>query len=806
MHNLHKTILLLFFVLYFFPCNLFSQKVYSQEQQKYSRVRIYTARTSDFQKMQDAGLFTDGGIYKPGRYFETWLSEYEINLLKNSGVPYEVTIDDWDKYYKSLPKMTEAEMQAAMHQAYIKDNIVHSIYGTMGGFLKYSEVVARLDSMRLQYPNLISAKFSIGNTIENRTQWCVRVTHNPDAPTGRPEVLMHAVIHAREPEGMEAQIYYMYWLFENYNIDPIATFILNNREIYWIPIFNPDGYVYNETTNPNGGGQWRCNRHITTGSCGPVDLNRNFGIYQYWNSTNGGSSTDQCSGGSGTYRGTSPNSEIEVQNVENFVISRNFKTGLGGHTYGNDIFKPWSWSDPNPTPDDAIFNRFMSDMTIYNGYRTGTAFQVLGYYIRGGSDDWYYNDSGHTSGQHIFVLTPESGTDFWPSQTEIIPDAQDMLWPNQYISLVAGAWVNVVTAAFNQQTYNQGGSGNFKVVFSNKGISTASNVKVQCIPLNTNYITIPVQLYNKASMPAFSSDSTTFNFTIAANAPMNCGIPVLITVKQSDTSLVYSKTVYCLIGNGTLALADSAENGFTRWSAGGTPATWQVVTNAYHSSSHSFADNASNAYGNNANNWMVLTNPINTSTNPIVYLTYWQMYSTEIGFDYCYLETSNDNGTTWVTVRSWNGSNLTWTQQAFDLTSYANGSAQFKIRFRFQSDASTTSQGWHVDDIKLYTYCADIINSVGNIELTPAKYSLEQNYPNPFNPVTRINYSIAKQGPVKISVYDILGREVTVLVNEVKTPGFYSVDFNSTGLSSGMYFYKMESSAFTDTKKLMLIK
>jgi hypothetical protein len=52
----------------------------------------------------------------------------------------------------------------------------------------------------------------------------------------------------------------------------------------------------------------------------------------------------------------------------------------------------------------------------------------------------------------------------------------------------------------------------------------------------------------------------------------------------------------------------------------------------------------------------------------------------------------------------------------------------------------------------------------------------------------------------------MLGREVTVLVNEVKTPGFYSVDFNSTGLSSGMYFYKMESGAFTDTKKLMLIK
>ena len=809
MLNFYKITLLIFIVLSFSFHNSFSQKVYDYENQKYSQVRIFTTSQSDFQKIQNAGLFLDGVVNKPGLYFEAWLSETEINLLKNSGVPYEVTIDDWQKYYQSLPRMTEAEMQAAIHQAYIKDNIVHSIYGTMGGFLKYSEVVAKLDSMRLQYPNFISAKFSLGTTYESRTQWCVRITKNPNAPTGRPEVYYHGIIHAREPQSMENQMYYFYWLFENYNIDPLATFILNNREIYWIPVYNPDGYVNNETTNPTGGGQWRTNRHITSGSCGPVDLNRNWGIYQYWNSTNGGSSTDQCNGGQGTYRGTAPISEIENQNIMNFFISRNFKTGIGGHTYGNYIIKPWAWCDPTPTPDDATFNTFLADMHKYNGYTIGTTMQTVGYYVRGSLDDWTYNDSGHAAGTHALIVTCETGSSsdgFWPAQSNIIPLAQGMLWPCQYIACVAASWINVTNAAFNQATYNQGGSGNFKVVFSNKGITAASNVKVQCIPLNTNYITIPVQSYTKASMPSFSADSTTFNFTIAANAPVNCGIPVLVTVKQSDTTLVYSKTVYCLIGNGTLTLADSAENGFTRWTAGGTPATWQVVTNAYHSSSHSFADNASNAYTNNANNWMVLTNPINTSTNPIVYLTYWQMYSTEAGYDYCYLETSNDNGTTWVTVQSWNGANTTWTQQAFDLTSYAAGSTQFKIRFRLQSDAGVTGQGWHVDDIKLYTYCQDIINSVGNIEQTPAKYSLEQNYPNPFNPVTRINYSIAKQGPVKISVYDMLGREVTVLVNEVKTPGFYSVDFNSTGLSSGMYFYKMESGAFTDTKKLMLIK
>ncbi len=94
----------------------------------------------------------------------------------------------------------------------------------------------------------------------------------------------------------------------------------------------------------------------------------------------------------------------------------------------------------------------------------------------------------------------------------------------------------------------------------------------------------------------------------------------------------------------------------------------------------------------------------------------------------------------------------------------------------------------------------------GNTNYIPAQYSLQQNYPNPFNPVTRINFDIPKQGLVTLKVYDVLGREVKALVNEVKAPGVYSVDFNGTELSSGVYFYKLESNGFSDIKKMMLIK
>ncbi|HEX2787619.1 MAG TPA: T9SS type A sorting domain-containing protein [Ignavibacteria bacterium] len=93
----------------------------------------------------------------------------------------------------------------------------------------------------------------------------------------------------------------------------------------------------------------------------------------------------------------------------------------------------------------------------------------------------------------------------------------------------------------------------------------------------------------------------------------------------------------------------------------------------------------------------------------------------------------------------------------------------------------------------------------------PLRYEMSQNYPNPFNPVTKFNISIAKAGNVKIVVYDITGREVTVLLNNVLNPGTYNVEWNATNssgrsVSSGVYFYKIAAGSFVDVKKMMLIK
>lgn len=88
----------------------------------------------------------------------------------------------------------------------------------------------------------------------------------------------------------------------------------------------------------------------------------------------------------------------------------------------------------------------------------------------------------------------------------------------------------------------------------------------------------------------------------------------------------------------------------------------------------------------------------------------------------------------------------------------------------------------------------------------PSEYMLMQNYPNPFNPSTMITFQIPKSGNVKLVVYDLLGREVKTLLNEFKPVGTYDVSFDAANLSSGVYFYKLESGSFTDSKKMLLVK
>ncbi|MCZ7601911.1 MAG: S8 family peptidase [Melioribacteraceae bacterium] len=108
--------------------------------------------------------------------------------------------------------------------------------------------------------------------------------------------------------------------------------------------------------------------------------------------------------------------------------------------------------------------------------------------------------------------------------------------------------------------------------------------------------------------------------------------------------------------------------------------------------------------------------------------------------------------------------------------------------------------------IDVHAALKNLITSLEQIDDIPVDYSLKQNYPNPFNPSTTIEYSLPGNELVKIKVYDVLGKEITTLVNEVKSAGKYSVTFNSSHLSSGVYFYQITAGRFQDVRKMILLR
>ncbi len=127
-----------------------------------------------------------------------------------------------------------------------------------------------------------------------------------------------------------------------------------------------------------------------------------------------------------------------------------------------------------------------------------------------------------------------------------------------------------------------------------------------------------------------------------------------------------------------------------------------------------------------------------------------------------------------------------------------------------QLDYSSIANGNSYSDVSLWsnTWIGDQWNVTGikNHNQTVSTYELSQNYPNPFNPSTQIQYTLMKPGLVTLKVYDILGRVVKTLVNEYQVQGSHTINFNASSLASGVYFYKLQSGAFQNVKKMMLLK
>ncbi|MFN3561697.1 MAG: NF038122 family metalloprotease [Chloroherpetonaceae bacterium] len=172
------------------------------------------------------------------------------------------------------------------------------------------------------------------------------------------------------------------------------------------------------------------------------------------------------------------------------------------------------------------------------------------------------------------------------------------------------------------------------------------------------------------------------------------------------------------------------------------------------------------------------------------------------------VEISRNRGATWSPVLTlsrnthpeWTAGQNVWFEKIIPLSAFNTDT--IVTRFRLLSGATGGGFGWLIDDISL-TQGTLSTNAEPN---KPYQFALEQNYPNPFNPTTTIQYELATPSEVKLRVFDVLGREVATLVNARQNAGRYRAEFNATALSSGVYFYRLETQDFTQTRKMFLVK
>ena len=166
------------------------------------------------------------------------------------------------RYYQSLSKgnLSSANRVALEQSGQVVNNVITTpaafqVKSTLGGYYSFAEMNTAMDNLVAAYPNLVQ-KFSIGQTVEGREMWCIKISDNADTDeTDEPELLFMGHHHAREAIGGASMIFLMQYLCENYASNASVQDLVNNREFFIIPCVNPDGWEYNRQINPNGGGQ-----------------------------------------------------------------------------------------------------------------------------------------------------------------------------------------------------------------------------------------------------------------------------------------------------------------------------------------------------------------------------------------------------------------------------------------------------------------------------------------------------------------------------------------------------------------------
>lgn len=745
----------------------------------YSKVKIYGSH-EEMEILSNAGITLDHGSHKKGEWMITDLSSLEIAQLASFGVDYEILITDISSYYAAHSNDASSRADRTECPSFGGESVTNVnvpanfVLGSMGGYYTYEEFLAELDAMRLAYPDLITEKAPISDfeTWEGRPIHWVRISDNPEVDEDEQEVLYTAVHHAREPMGLSQTIFYMWYLLENYGTDEEITYLVDHSEFYFVPMINPDGYKYNHTTNPGGGGMHRKNRNPSIGTTNKgVDLNRNYSYH--WNES-GTSPLEN----NDVFAGDSAFSEPETQAMKWFCENHNFQFAFNAHSYGDLLLYPIGWAVAEYAADHDYFARYSGHMALYNNYTAQKSTAL--YAAAGDSDDWMYI----TDETGIFAMTPEIGNSFWPSSAEIVPTCQEMFWSNLVLSHMPHVYA--VTSDIEASRIN-GITGYLNYSIERLGLEDG-DFTVSITPL-VGFESLGTENIHTLSIMDIDEDSISY----ILNPGITFGDEIKYVLHTNNGLWIKHDTISKTFGDETVVFFDDCSD-LTHWVG-----DWDFTNEIYYSPSNCITDSPyDGTYGNNVNKKITLNESFNFQHATYAYVTFRAQWEIENDYDYVEFMISIDGGTTWSPLCGkytnmgvpdqdfneplYDGTQSDWVLEEIDLSDYLEES---DVRFRFLliTDAGLQMDGFYFDDFSISTDAHEIDDS-GIEELSEDIIKI---YPNPAKDV--LYYAINGEATVHtIVLFNELGQPIQYINSSTNS-------IKLDDLSEGVYFIQFIDNA-----------
>ncbi len=776
--------------------------------EKHQRAKIYYSQSSELEALEQMGIPVEHVIYKEGVFIISEYSVSEIELARQAGFQVEILIDDTTSHFISENSKRAPARNASCAENGGDDYPVPANFnlGSMGGYLTYQEILDELDAMKAAYPELITTKANISNFLtegqpdnnvtpsigSNGIKW-VKISDNADTDEAEEEILYSAIHHAREPMSVMQLIYYMWYLLENYDTDLEVQNIVNNTELYFVPIVNPDGYLYNERTDPNGGGNWRKNRKNNGGGAFGVDNNRNYEYFIDGNANDGmwGGEGASANPNNDTYRGTAPFSEVENQAMKWFVEQHDFVMAFNNHSFSNLLLYPFGYAEQTPTVENDLFAAIGDELVSKNGYNNILSSEL--YAAAGDSDDFMYG----TVGTHdkIYAYTPEIGSAFWPPSNQIIPISQEMM----YLNLTSSKMVNNYAAITENtsQYIGDAGTQNAEFTIRRLGITGDGTFTVSLVPVSAN-INAQGSDITYTSLDLLESQDGTIQYTLAAGT--NAGEEVIFDLVVNNGSYDTTTRITKVFGNLDAIFTDSGDSTTENFSNNG----WSTTSQTFVSPSTSITDSPNGNYQNGANSTITLTESLDLTNATGANVSFYAKWEIETGWDYVQFEISTDNGTNWIpqcgnytTAGSdngfqpegeplYDGTQNDWVLEEINLSDYIGET--IIARFQLRADNAQRRDGFYFDDLtfNILEPGVLVVNEIEN-ELGI--------YPNPVSDILNITTALTNYD---INIYSTQGQ----LVSEVKNAsGSQQIDYSS--FARGIYIMTINSNGSSTTMKII---